>query len=178
MLQDRPLSLPTATCAPTPPSPLRADLLAAYQPVNSQELFAIERIALAQQSLLRAARLEFGLLTTCLNEALDESGNPVFLMSKELAGGGDIEITRAQNRNYALADGFHRLVQQSDSWSLALRYQAQAERHYRRAVEEFERLTALRPFSPNKPILEVQPKPNETTCTPQNEPISGPEPCE
>ena len=30
------------------------------------------------------------------------------------------------------------------SWSLFLRYQAQAERHYRRAVEEFERLKALR----------------------------------
>src|ERR1041384_7666426 len=40
---------------------LRADLLAVYQPVNSQELFAIERIALAQQALLRAARLEAGL---------------------------------------------------------------------------------------------------------------------
>src|ERR1051326_90188 len=37
---------------------LRADLLAVYQPVNSQELFAIERIALAQQALLRAARLD------------------------------------------------------------------------------------------------------------------------
>jgi len=35
---------------------LRADLIAVYQPVNSQELFAIERIALAQQAILRAAR--------------------------------------------------------------------------------------------------------------------------
>src|SRR6185503_5733668 len=37
---------------------LKADLLSFYQPVNTQELFAIERIALAQQALLRAARLE------------------------------------------------------------------------------------------------------------------------
>src|ERR1039458_8017720 len=37
---------------------LKDDLLAVYQPVNSQELFALERIALAQQALLRAARLE------------------------------------------------------------------------------------------------------------------------
>jgi hypothetical protein len=27
-------------------------------------------------------------------------------MSQELAGDGDIEITRAQNRNYCLAEGF------------------------------------------------------------------------
>jgi hypothetical protein len=53
---------------------LRADLIAVYQPVNSQELFAIERIALAQQAMLRIARLESGLLTSCLNEALDTSG--------------------------------------------------------------------------------------------------------
>ena len=33
---------------------LKADLIACYQPVNSQELFAVERIALAQHSLLRA----------------------------------------------------------------------------------------------------------------------------
>src|SRR5438270_25448 len=37
---------------------LRAGLIAVYQPVNSQELFAIERIALAQQAMLRTARLE------------------------------------------------------------------------------------------------------------------------
>ena len=140
---------------------LRADLLAAYQPVNSQELFAIERLALTQQALLRAARLESGLFTTCLNEALDSSGNPVFLMAKELAGDGDIEITRAQNRNHLLGEGFHRMVQQSNSWSLAMRYQAQAERHYRRAVEEFERLKALRQELPNEAVLDPQPEPNE-----------------
>jgi hypothetical protein len=37
---------------------LREDLIAFYRPINSQERFAIERIALAQQSLLRVARLE------------------------------------------------------------------------------------------------------------------------
>ena len=56
---------------------LRADLIAVYQPVNSQELFAIERIALAQQAILRAARLETGLFTTCLDEALDPDGEPM-----------------------------------------------------------------------------------------------------
>ena len=143
---------------------LRADLIAVYQPVNSQELFAIERIALAQQALLRAARLETGLFTTCLNESLAPDGRPVVLMDQELVGDGDIEITRAQNRNYLLGEGFHRMASQSNSWALLLRYQAQAERHYRRAVEEFERLKALRPELPNEPILEAQPEPKEDTC--------------
>ena len=40
---------------------LREDLIACYQPVNSQELFAIERIALAQQSLLRTCAVPFGI---------------------------------------------------------------------------------------------------------------------
>ncbi len=39
---------------------LREDLSACYQPVNSQELFAIERIALAQQSLIRTCAVPFG----------------------------------------------------------------------------------------------------------------------
>ena len=142
---------------------LRADLLALYRPVNSQELFAIERLALTQQALLRATRLESGLFTTCLNEAVDPCYGPVVFMVPELTGEGDIEITRAQNRNHALGEGFHRLVKQSNSWSLALRYQAQAERHYRRAVEEFERLKALRQELPNEPIFDPQPEPNETT---------------
>jgi hypothetical protein len=123
---------------------LKADLVAAYQPANSQELFALERMALAQQTIRRAARLESGLFTTCLNEILDSNDQPFMPMSNALAGDGDIEITRAQNRNYFLAEGFHRLSRQSNSWSLFLRYQAQSERQYRRAVEEFERLKAQR----------------------------------
>ena len=34
---------------------LKDDLVAAYQPVNSQERFALERMAIAQQTLIRAA---------------------------------------------------------------------------------------------------------------------------
>ena len=48
---------------------LRADLIACYQPVNSQELFALERMAIAQQAMLRAARLESGLFTSCMDES-------------------------------------------------------------------------------------------------------------
>ena len=153
---------------------LRADLIAVYQPVNSQELFAIERIALTQQAILRAARLESGLFTTCLNEALDPCYGPVVFMVPELTGEGDIEITRAQNLNHALGEGFHRLVKHSNSWSLAIRYQAQAERHYRRAVEEFERLKALRQELPGEPNYDPQPEPKEPLKPLAPEPISTP----
>src|ERR1035437_7684745 len=139
---------------------LKDDLVAVYQPVNSQELFALERIALAQQTILRAARLESGLFTTCLNETLDSGDNPVVMMNPDLAA-GDLEITRAQNRNYPLGEGFHRMTCKSSSWSLFLRYQAQAERHGApsgpRAVEEFERLKALREELPNEAIFEPNP---------------------
>ncbi|MBV9503405.1 MAG: hypothetical protein JO323_00215 [Acidobacteriia bacterium] len=119
---------------------LVADLVAAYQPVNSQEHFAIERIALAQQSMLRAARLEAGLFTSCLSDAMNTDGTPIFLMSAEIAGGVDIAVQ--QNRNYCLSEGLTRMARQSNTFSLFLRYQAQAERQYRRAVEDFERLRA------------------------------------
>ncbi len=127
---------------------LKDDLVTDYQPANSQECFAVERIALAQHALLRAARLEAGLFTACMDLALDSRDNPINPMAEELVGGGDIEIVRAQNRNFALATGFDRMAQRSNSWSLLLRYQSQAERQYRRAVEEFERLKSLREFGP------------------------------
>ena len=147
---------------------LRADLITIYRPANSQELFAIERIALAQQAMLRIARLESGLLTSCLNEALDTSGQLFISMSQDLVGHGDIEITKAQNRNYALADGFQRMTsnKRSNTWPLFLRYKVQTEREYRRAIEDFERLKALRHELPNEAILEAQPEENETASTP------------
>jgi hypothetical protein len=87
-------------------------------------------------------------------------------MSKDLVGDGDIEITQAQNRAYALAEGFHRMTsnKKSNTWALFLRYKVQTEREYRRAIEEFERLKALRNELPNGPIVEGQPEPNETPC--------------
>jgi hypothetical protein len=50
------------------------------------------------------------------------------------------------------------MARESNSFSLLLRYQAQAERHYRRAIEEFDRLKALRGELPNEPILEAPPE--------------------
>ena len=130
--------MPALTASPRPLSPssrledlneaahLRADLVAVYQPVNSQELFALERMALAQQAILRAARLESGMFTTCMNESLDRTGNPIIPISLDLLrdpdSDGNIETSRAQNRNFALAEGFHRTARLSNSWSLFLRW--------------------------------------------------------
>ncbi len=141
---------------------LREDLIAVHQPVNSQELFALERVALAQQAILRAARLEAGFFSLCLGESFDTSGQFRIPMNSQLTA--EIEVSQAQNRNYLLADGFHRLVRQTNSFALLVRYQAQAERQYRRAIEEFERLKALRGELPNQPNS-AQPEPTEPTCT-------------
>lgn len=43
--------------------------------------------------------------------------------------------------------------------TLALRYRVQAERDYRRALEEFQRLERLRPKLPNEPDLLTDPDP-------------------
>jgi hypothetical protein len=152
---------------------LTTDLVSVYQPANSQELFALQRMAISQQAILRAARLESGLFTTCLNETLDSNDHPSLPMNPQLEGDGDIEITRAQNRNYLLGEGFLRLARQSNGWTLFLRYQAQAERQYRRALGDFDRLKALRPSLPNEANPDLQPQPEPTTY-PTSEPNPSP----
>src|SRR5215470_10660867 len=117
---------------------LKADLISVYRPVNNQELFALDRVAQAQQAMLRAARLEASLFNACLQKS-----------------------PRSRSVNHSLGEGFHRMAMQSNAFTLFLRYQAQAERNYRRAMEEFERLKALRQDLPNQPILEAQPEENE-----------------
>src|ERR1019366_1858683 len=88
----------------------------------------------------------------------------------------DNEITQSQNRNYLYAEGFHRLNKYSNSFTLFLRYQAQTERLYRRAIEDFNRLKALRHELPNEPILDTQPEANETVNTPEPNPGNPPKP--
>jgi hypothetical protein len=130
----------------------KADLVATYHPVNSQEIFAIESIAIAQQSMRRASRLESGVFTACLNEAFNRTNDkPLVTLSPDMIATtdqyGDIErcsITRAQNRNYGLGEGFHRFAKQSDTWRLFLRYQAQTERNYRRAKADLQELISMR----------------------------------
>src|ERR1019366_3163 len=72
------------------------------------------------------------------------------------------------------AEGFHRLNKYSNSFTLFLRYQAQSERLYRRAIEEFNRLKALRHELPNEPILDTQPEETEPVNPPQPTPKTPP----
>jgi len=111
---------------------LLEDLVNLYHPVSSHELFALERIARAQQSILRAARLEAGFFSLCLGESFDTSGQFRIPMNSQLTE--EIETC-----------------------------QAQAEREYRRAIEEFERLKALREELRNEPNS-AETETNETTC--------------
>ena len=159
---------------------LRAHIIAAYQPVNSQELYALEQLAIRQQGMLRAARFEAGLFSACLNESIGPDGSPTFPLNEYTTYG--LEITQAQNRNFYVADGFLRLARQGNGIQLFLRYQAQAERLYRRAVEEFERVKKLRPELSDEPISEddepTEPEENTNDSSPQelspDEPISSP----
>jgi hypothetical protein len=140
-------------------SNLKADAVACYRPANSQELFAVERIALCQQAIIRGYRLESGLFTTALDYALDHTDRIFRPMTEDLVGDGDIEITRAQNRNFAAGEGFRQMSIESDVWALLTRYQVNADRQYRRAIEDFERLKRLRPEMPNQPGIEPKPEP-------------------
>jgi hypothetical protein len=143
---------------------LRDDAIARYQPLDSQELFAVERIALAQQALLRVERLHSGLFTICLNQVVTADDRPMIGISPHLAAEGG-QIVKQQKRSYLLAEGFHRTFNSVPTFGLFLRYQAQTERLYRRAVEEFERLRALRHELPDEPILKAEPEVKETACT-------------
>src|SRR5438067_1463108 len=77
--------------------------------------------------------------------------------------------------NHALADGFGRTSKQGNSFALLMRYKGQAERLYRRAVEDFDRLKALRQELPNEPISDLQPEENEPDYMPPDEPFFNPE---
>lgn len=150
---------------------LRADLVALYQPVNSQELFAIERMALAQQSILRAARLESGLFSIGLDALMNGLHQEYFLNPDTC--GGDVRITTEQNRNFLLAEGFVRTAARGNSWNLFLRYQADAERRYRRALEEFERLKSLRPeFASQPDVPPPDPEPADLYHHPRPDPFA------
>jgi hypothetical protein len=100
-------------------------------------------------------------------------------MNQEMAGLGKSEITLGQEHNFAIAESFHRLTQKPHTWALFLRYQAQSERNYRRAIQEFERLRALRPELeseeiaeiPNEPNFPPQPEPNQPDPVPETNPI-------
>jgi hypothetical protein len=154
---------------------LKEDLVATYKPINSQEMFAIERMALAQNSIFRAYRLESGLFTSALNEAFGVRGDTVLVtMTPDMIGATtgkpDVElkeITRAQNRNFGMGTGFQQAVQKGDTWPLYLRYQAQAERNLRRAKEDLLQLRSMRDeLEIEREIVEQPPAEPEPLCAP------------
>jgi hypothetical protein len=53
----------------------------------------------------------------------------------------------------------------SNTWPLFMRYKVITEREYRRALDDFDRLKALRHELPNEPILEAQLEESETAST-------------
>src|SRR5579885_3191079 len=107
------------------------------------------------------------MFTSALNEVLDRTNRPILPMDPDMVGDGDIEITRQQNRNYCIAEGFRRIAKESNAIGLMLRYRAQAEREYRRAVEDFDRLKALRDDMPNGPIVGAEPEIVSDKATPK-----------
>jgi len=171
---------------------LVADAIATYQPINSQERDAVERIALAKHSMRRMSVLEAGFFTNCLDQAMSGPAEPFILNRSDLATGIDIPLE--QHRAYWLAFGFNCFTRQSNIAATFLRFQAQAERLHRRAVEDFHRLLKLRGQlppeqyeEPNEPTIEPipMPQPAENKASPppappipqpQNEPNAEPSP--
>jgi hypothetical protein len=154
---------------------LRAEAIHVYQPVNSEELFAVERMALCKLSIFRAARLEGGMFSDILNNSLNDNNITPFV-SLDPCLEANPKINQEQIRAFALANGFNRMMRGANGFSLLLRYQTLAERQYRRAVEEFERLKRLRPELPNEPIEEPDLTENTPDPALDDEPDSTPAP--
>ena len=154
---------------------LKTDFVNSHHPASPAEMAAVERMAIGHQSILRASRLEAGLFSVGLNQTLTEDDTPFYEMTKCLAT--DPGLTRAQNRNWLVAEGMRLIVNQSTLWTVFLRYQAQAERLYRRAVEDFTRLRKLRDELQNEPKVDLQPQQESTNYTdPETKPFAPPPP--
>jgi len=152
---------------------LREGAIKLYQPANAQELFAVERIAITEHAMNRAARLEAGTFTICLNDVLNLREPPLMEMDPEMYGGG--EPGKEQVKNYLLAEGFRRSVGNSNAMHLCIRYSAQSERLYRRAVEDLDRIRGAgrdaHDFCGPACLPRVLPDPHRTPPRP-NEPKS------
>jgi hypothetical protein len=154
---------------------LVAGAIATYQPINSQERAAVERIALAQNSMLRMYTLEAGFFTNCLDHAMEGPARPVVLQ-QEITNG--FEIPLAQHRAFWIAFGFNRFTQKSNIAATFLRFQAQAERLHRRAVEDFHRLLKLRDQLPPEEYDEPNEESHEEPNEPNIEPVLAAQPAE
>jgi hypothetical protein len=150
---------------------LRAEAIHVYRPVNSEELFAVERIALCKLSIFRAARLEAGMFTDVLDMSLNDNNvTPFVALAPGLAA--DPKLHTEQIRIFALANGLNRMMRGPNAFALFLRYQTLAERQYRRAVEEFDRLKRLRDELPNEPIEEPELEEMKAVTPQANEPAT------
>ena len=109
--------------------------------------------------------IEAGFFSNCLDQAMAGPAEPFILNQSELSNGADIAI--AQHRAYWVAFGLNLFNRQSNIASTFLRFQAQAERLHRRAVEDFHRLMQLRDLLP--------PENYQEPIEPTNEPISPPQ---
>jgi len=146
---------------------LRADAIAAYRPQNSQELFACERIAIAQAKLFRCGILDAGFHNSFLNECIRPDGMPHNLVLSEVAR--DVEVRAMQNRALCLTTGLDRLTRESDAFKIYLRYADHCRREYREAREEMRDLVKLRD-SLAEPQLEIpDPIPSELMPPPPPE---------
>ena len=163
---------------------LRADAIAYYKPVNTQEMIAVERLALAQHDMLRVEQLIAGFHTESLDMAMETPGVPYILQTPELTKG--ITVAAGQNRGFWLATGFRKaLVHDDKIFASLMRYQAQAERLYRRTVEEFERLERRRTATDTVPMVDpgvtivpgvLKPRPRAVEPEPEPEPQPEPQP--
>ena len=156
---------------------LVAGAIATYQPINSQERDAVQRIALGQHVMRLMSMTEAGFFTNCLDKAMEGPSRPFILVSPEITKG--IEIKLGQHRAYWLAFGFDLYTRQTKTAETFLRMQAQAERLYRRAVEDFHRLFKLRGQLPPEKYEDNEPKPDpqpiENTAEPDPAPVENPE---
>ena len=156
---------------------LLANAVAVYQPVNSQELHAIGRIAQAQLAIDRSARLEAGMFTSLLDQTLSPTRDNRPDLCDEL----NTPPNLVQNTNYFFGEAFRRM--DPKLYPAFLRHQAHNERMYRRAIEEFDRLKSLRgelgsdppddpdQDLPNEPISELQAEQPEPLTPEQNGPV-------
>ena len=157
---------------------IKASLVAHYQPADSEELYAIERIALARHSLLRTYRMESGLISFDLQKALQIGGVPEILKNPEESY--EPHVTKGQEDSFWMATGFYEVNRLSPStWHVFLRYQAQTERLYRRAMEEFERIRRHRARIPEQVDADPAPAPQPAAgrpATPRADPTVAPAP--
>ena len=147
---------------------LQADAVATYQPATPEECLAVDRIALANLVMLRLSALEAGLFTLYLDDALTEPEQAFILTRQNLTV--DLEIHTHQHRAFWTAYGFRNVSAKSDVTRTFLRYQAQAERQHRRAVDYFKFLRSLH--------RAPQPTPTNPPNEPKNKPIPAPQPAE